>query len=502
MQNLVIYHLWAVLGKEMSLKRSPGVAYSITVRAEYPNKPGMLGKITSAIGGSGGDARAVDVVQAAANIMVRDFTINTSGLDHADLVVASIKSVKDVSVLTVSDPTFLLHVGGKIEVQSRFSVNTRDDMSKAYTPGVGRVSMAIHERPESVWALTGKGHTVAVVTDGSAVLGLGDIGPEASLPVMEGKAMLFKEFGGVDAWPIVLNTKDPDEIVSIVKAISPGFGGINLEDISAPRCFYIEERLKKELDIPVFHDDQHGTAVVVLAGLINALKVVNKKPSDLKLVLAGVGAAGTACARILMEYGVKNIIGYDRHGALHNGRDYGDNESKIWFAKNTNPMEITGSLNEGIEGADMFLGLAAPSLLTIDDVSRMSSNAIVFALSNPDPEIWPEEIPDNVLVMATGRTDYPNQINNSLCFPGLFRGVLDVRSREITDSMKISAAEGIASVIPDSNVSADFIIPSVFDQNVARTVADCVAESAIRSGVALRRRRSRDEVYATFRSKR
>ena len=480
--------------------RTPGVAYSITVRSEYPNIPGMLGKITSAIGEAGGSAEGVDVVQTSKSEMVRDFTINTSGHDHAIQVVEAIKSVAEVKVRSVSDQTFLLHVGGKIEMSSRVPVTTRDDMSKAYTPGVGRVCMAIHEDPAAVWALTGKGHTVAVVSDGSAVLGLGDIGAAASLPVMEGKALLFKEFGGVDAWPIVLDTNDTEEIISIVKALAPGFGGINLEDISAPRCFEIEDRLRAELDIPVFHDDQHGTAVVVLAGLINALKIVDKKPQDLKIVVAGVGAAGTACTKILQSYGVSNIIGFDRQGALDRGRDYGDNTMKQWYADNTNPDNFTGDLAEGLVGADMLLGLAGPGLVTRDDLTKMSSDAIVFALSNPDPEIWPEEIPDNVRVMATGRTDYPNQVNNSLCFPGLFRGVLDVRASTINDEMKVAAAVAIAGVIPDSHISEDFIIPSVFDKNVAKRVARGVARTASETGVARRRQRRGDEVYAAFKS--
>lgn len=481
--------------------RTPGVAYSITVRSEYPNDPGMLGKITSAIGEAGGSAQGVDVVQTTKGRMVRDFTINTSGHDHAGQVVEAIKAVDNVNVRSVSDQTFLLHVGGKIEMRSRVPVTTRDDMSKAYTPGVGRVCMAIYDDPPAVWALTGKGHTVAVVSDGSAVLGLGDIGPEAALPVMEGKALLFKEFGGVDAWPIVLDTNDPDEIISIVKALAPGFGGINLEDISAPRCFYIEDKLREMLDIPVFHDDQHGTAVVVLAGLINALKIVDKQPQDLKIVVAGVGAAGTACTKILQSYGVTNIIGFDRQGALNRGRDYGDNTMKQWYATNTNPDDFSGSLAEGLNGADMLLGLAGPNLVTSEQLETMTSDAIVFALSNPDPEIWPEEVPDNVRVMATGRTDYPNQVNNSLCFPGLFRGVLDVRASTINDEMKVAAAIAIAGVIPDSHISEDFIIPSVFDQNVARRVSRGVAKVAQETGVARRRRRGGDEVYAAFRTR-
>ncbi len=482
---------------------APGVAYSITVRAEYPNSPGMLGRITSAIGDAGGDASAIDVVSTSSGMMVRDFTINARSIEHGEEVAKAVADVENVRIRTVSDPTFLLHLGGKIEMHSKTAVNTRDDMSKAYTPGVGRVCMAIHNDPEAVWTLTGKGHTVAVVSDGSAVLGLGNIGAAASLPVMEGKALLFKEFGGVDAWPVVVDTQDTEEIISIVKAIAPGFGGINLEDISAPRCFEIEDRLKKELDIPVFHDDQHGTAVVVLAGLINALKLTRKRPGDLKVVVAGVGASGTACTKILKSYGVNNIIGFDRQGALSKEREYGDNVMKQWYATNTNPEGFTGSLEEGLKDADVFLGLAGPGLVTPEQIATMTDDAIVFALSNPDPEIWPEDVPDNVRVMATGRTDYPNQVNNSLCFPGLFAGVLDVRAREINDEMKIAAAQAIADVIPDNAVSEDFIIPSVFDERVAQNVAEAVAQKAQETEVARRtRRRTVDEddtAYATRR---
>ncbi|MEX2378158.1 MAG: NAD-dependent malic enzyme [Dehalococcoidia bacterium] len=475
----------------------PGIAYSITVRAEYPNMPGMLGRITSAIGSVGGDVTAVDVVSTSGRVMVRDVTVNTTGPDHGKAVIDAISSVGGIKVRTVSDPTFLLHLGGKIEMRSKTPVTTREEMSKAYTPGVGRVCMAIHDDPEAVWSLTGKGHTVAVVTDGTAVLGLGDIGPEAAMPVMEGKALLFKEFGGVDAWPICLDTKDPEEIISIVKAIAPGFGGINLEDISAPRCFEIEERLKKDLDIPVFHDDQHGTAVVVLAGLINALKIVKKKPEDLKAVIVGAGSAGTACAKIMLNYGVKNIIGVDRLGSLSRHHDYGDNVGMQWFADNTNPDNVDCSLAEALVGADVFLGVAGPGIVTPEQVSKMADDAIVFALSNPNPEIWPEEVPENVRIMATGRTDYPNQVNNSLCFPGLFRGVLDVRAREINDEMKVAAAQAIAAVIPDNHISEDFIIPSVFDRRVVRNVSREVSRVAQATGVARRRRRGK--MYAAFR---
>ena len=475
---------------------TPGVAYSITVRAEYPNSPGMLGRITSSIGLAGGDVTAVDVVSTAKGIMTRDFTVNTSGSGHGDLIIERIRSVDNVTVRSISDPTFLTHIGGKIGMHTTQPVMTREDMSKVYTPGVGRVCMSIYERPEAVWTLTIKKHSVAVVSDGTAVLGLGDIGPAAAMPVMEGKALLFKEFGGVDAWPIVLDTKDPDEIVMIVKAIAPGFGGINLEDISAPRCFYIEEKLNECLDIPVFHDDQHGTAVVVLAGLINAIKVTKKSPKSMRAVVVGVGASGTACTKMLIKYGIEDIVGFDRKGALTHDRDYGSNENKRKFAEITNPRNFGGSLPEALEGADFLLGLAGPGLVTTEMVSRMAPDAIVFALSNPDPEIRPEDIPDNVRIVATGRTDYPNQVNNSLCFPGLFRGVLDVRAHEINDDMKVAAALAIAQVIPDDHLSEDFIIPSVFDQQVASSVADAVAKAAYATGAA---RRSRDDDTFTTR---
>ncbi len=480
------------------VRQQPGVAYSLTIRAEYENDPGMLGELTSAIGNADGSIDALDVVNVRNGRMTRDITVLASDVDHGNVIIEAVRKITGVKVINVSDPTFLAHLQGKIEVRSRVPVETRNDLSMAYTPGVGRVCMAIYDQPEAVWALTSKAHTVAVVTDGTAVLGLGDIGPEAAMPVMEGKAVLFKEFGGVDAWPICLNTKDPDEIVSIVKAISPGFGGINLEDISAPRCFEIEERLKEELDIPVFHDDQHGTAVVVLAGLINALKVVGKDAADIKVMMAGVGAAGTACARVLMRYGVKNITGFDRSGALSRDRDYSDNKYKKSFADNTNPDNLKGDLGASLEGADFFLGLAGPGLVTKEDVSNMADHAIVFALANPIPEIYPEEIPPNVGVMATGRSDYPNQINNVLCFPGLFRGVLDVRAREINEEMVVAAATAIADSIPEDHVSEDFIIPNVFDKSVPRRIARRVAEVAHETGVARRSRRRDQKTYSPF----
>ena len=481
---------------------STGPAYSVTIRAEYDNLPGMLGKITTCIGESGGDMAGIDVISATDSKMVRDLTVYASGIEHTQKIIDSVGGTEGVEIRSVSDATFLFHLGGKIEMRSKVPAKTREDMSKAYTPGVARVCMAIHEDPEAVWALTGKANTVAIVTDGSAVLGLGDIGPAASMPVMEGKALLFKELSGVDAWPICLDTQDVDEIVAIVKAIAPGFGGINLEDISAPRCFEIEERLKAELDIPVFHDDQHGTAVVMLAGLINALAVTGRTPENIKVALLGVGASGTACAKIMMNHGVKNIIGFDRQGALTHDRDYSDNRFKQWFADNTNPNNEGGSLGEVLKGADVFLGLSGPGLVTKEEIAGMADNAIVFALANPTPEISPEELPENVMVMATGRSDYPNQVNNSLGFPGLFRGIFDVRASEINDDMKLAAARALASVIPEDSLGPDFVIPSVFDANVVDRVAAATSQAAVDSGVARRTSRSSEddaESYTSFR---
>ena len=466
----------------------PGVANSITIRAKYPNTTGMLAKIINTISNNGGDMSAIDVVSIEGDYIVRDLTINTNGNDHAEKIIDKLNTLKEVNIQNVSDQTFLLHLGGKIEVSSAFDISTRDDMSKAYTPGVGRISSHIHKTPEAAWALTTKSHTIAVVTDGSAVLGLGNIGAEAALPVMEGKAMILKNFANVDAWPICLNTQDEDEIVDIVKAISPGFGGINLEDISAPRCFYIEQRLKQEIDIPVFHDDQHGTAIVVLAALINSLKIVNKKPKDIKIVIAGVGAAGIACANILMDYGVKNIIGIDRQGIVSRNRNYNDNIYKKNFAEKTNPENIKGDLKKALKNADCFIGLAGPNMVTKEMLEQMKPQSIVFALANPVPEIMPELIPSNVKVMATGRSDYPNQVNNSLAFPGIFKGILEVRAKSITDKMKISAAKAIASVIPRRLLSSDFIIPSVFDKNVVKSVSENIAAAAVKEGVSRKKK--------------
>jgi malate dehydrogenase (oxaloacetate-decarboxylating) len=468
----------------------PGGSYTLTVRTAYPNTVGMLGKIASVIGREGGDIGAVDIVQSTRDTMVRDISFTARDIDHAHRITEAIKSIEKVSLRSISDPVFLLHLGGKIEVTSRVPLNTRGDLSAAYTPGVARICQAIYHEPVAVWSLTVKGNSVAVVTDGTAVLGLGDIGPLAALPVMEGKAILFKEFGGVDAWPICLNTKDTDEIVQIVKAISPVFGGINLEDIAAPRCFEIEARLKEELDIPVFHDDQHGTAVVVLAGLINALKIVGKRMEDLRVVFLGVGAAGVACSKILMSMGVKDIIGLDRAGALYKGRTEHMNSEKLWYAENTNPRQIKGDLSEAMRDADVFIGLSGPGMLTVDHLKIMARDPIVFAMANPDPEIMPEEAEPYVRVMATGRSDYPNQINNVLCFPGFFRGLLDAHATTVNEEMKIAAAEAIASQVSDRELHEEYIIPSVFNRHVARAVARAVTDTAYRTGAATRHRRS------------
>ena len=376
------------------------------------------------------------------------------------------KEIPGVKVVNVSDRTFLMHLGGKIEVHNKIPVKTRNDLSMAYTPGVARVCMAISKDVKKSFSLTIRRNAVAVVSDGTAVLGLGDIGPEAAMPVMEGKAMLFKEFAGIDAWPICLNTKDPEEIIRVVKALEPTFGGINLEDISAPRCFEIEERLKAEMGIPVFHDDQHGTAVVVLAALLNSLKVVKKRIEDMKIVVAGVGASGVACSKIIMNAGARNIIGVDRIGAIYKGRKQHMNFMKDWYAEHTNPFNEKGKLSDVISGADLFLGLAGPGLITVEDLKKMAKDPIVFAMANPDPEIMPEEAAPYVRIMATGRSDYPNQINNVLCFPGIFRGALDSRATCINEEMKLAAAYAIASCVGKEELSEDYIIPSVFNRKV------------------------------------
>jgi malate dehydrogenase (oxaloacetate-decarboxylating) len=471
--------------EENFMENIPSASYSFTLRVEFPHRAGSLGKILTTIGEADGMVGAVDIVRMRQDRTIRDITVNARDSEHGQRVVESVEELPEVQVINVSDRTFLMHIGGKIEVRSKLKIRTRDDLSMVYTPGVARVCRAIHEDPERAFNLTIKRNTVAVVSDGTAVLGLGDIGPRAAMPVMEGKAALFKQFAGVDAFPICLDTKDTEEIIASVKHIAPAFGGINLEDISAPRCFEIEERLKQELDIPVFHDDQHGTAVVTLAALLNSLKIVGKKVEELRIVVNGVGAAGVACAKIMMAAGATNVVGCDSKGIVHEERE-GLNPAKAWFAEHTNPEGRIGDLSDAVSGADLFLGLSAPDVLTLEHLESMSEDPIIFAMANPDPEIRPELALGKARIIATGRSDYPNQINNVLCFPGIFRGALDVRAREIDEAMKLAAAEAIAGVIPEEELSEDYIIPSVFDERVAPAVAEAVAETAKETGMARR----------------
>jgi malate dehydrogenase (oxaloacetate-decarboxylating) len=474
---------------------TPNASYSLTLRVKISSKPGKLGEVTTAIGQAGGDIEGIDIVSVGKDFLLRDITVNASSETHDKEILDSLQNIDGIEVMNVSDRTFLMHLGGKIEIASKMPLKTRSDLSMAYTPGVARVCEAIHKDPEKVFNLTIKKNTVAVISDGTAVLGLGDIGPAAAMPVMEGKCQLFKEFGGVDAFPICLNTKDSHEIVETVKRISVAFGGINLEDISAPRCFEIEDRLKEELDIPVFHDDQHGTAVVVLAALINALKIVGKRMEDIKLVVNGIGAAGVACSKIVMAAGIKNIIGCDTTGALFEGRTENMNWVKDWYARNTNPGKEKGKVHDIIRGADVFFGLSVPAVLSADDLKNMAKDPIVFAMANPIPEIMPEETEGYVAVMATGRSDYPNQINNVLCFPGIFRGALNCRASRINEPMKLAAANAIAGIIGPDELHPDYIIPSVFDKRVGEAVATEVEEAAYESGVARRHRSTVDSEF-------
>jgi malate dehydrogenase (oxaloacetate-decarboxylating) len=463
----------------------PTSSFAFTARCKLLNEPGMLGRLTSRIGNAGGDIREISIVDVDRGWIVRDITVLARDFQHMGDILENMRSIEAVKLLDWSDRTFHIHAGGKISVVSKSPLKTRDDLSMAYTPGVARISRAIAERPERARGLTIKGNCVAVVTDGSAILGLGNLGPQAALPVMEGKAMLFKEFAGVDAFPICLATQDVDEIVQTVENIAPVFGGVNLEDISAPRCFEIEERLQRSLDIPVFHDDQHGTAVVVLAALLNALRIVGKHLDELRVVVCGVGAAGMACTNILLAAGVAQIIGVDRMGAIHRKQGRFRNKMERSYAERTNPEQLKGSISEVIGGADVFLGVSAPpGVLTPEDVSRMAPEPIVFSLANPEPEIRPELIDEIARVVATGRSDYPNQINNVLCFPGLFRGLLDSGAKEVTDGMKVAAARAIADIIRPEELRPDYIIPSVFDRAVAPAVANAVAGEARTAGLA------------------
>ncbi len=467
---------------------TPSPSYSITLRLEIVNQVGLFGKIGTAIGEAGGDIGAVDIVKGGKGVIVRGCTINARDKGHEKDIIAAVKRIKGVRVIHVSDRTFSLHHGGKIEIHNKVPVKNRDDLSRAYTPGVARVCLAIHHDKEKAYRFTIKRNSVAVVTDGSAVLGLGDLGPEAAMPVMEGKVMLFKEFANIDAFPICLATKDTEEIIKTINNISPAFGGINLEDISSPRCFEIEERLKQELDIPVFHDDQHGTAVVVLAALFNAVKVVRKQLEGLNIVISGSGAAGTACCKILKEVGITNIIVCDRKGIIYKNRKEHMNPFKVWISENTNPAITKGGLSDAMEGADVFIGVSAPNLITVDDIKKMAPDPILFVLANPEPEIAPEDASPHVRILATGRSDYPNQINNMLCFPGLFRGLLDSRARTVNEEIKLAAAKAIASMVDENELSEDYIVPSIFDRKVITAVASAVSDAAYRTGVARRER--------------
>ncbi|MBV8945228.1 MAG: NAD-dependent malic enzyme [Solirubrobacterales bacterium] len=467
---------------------TPSAQYSITLRVEIEHRPGMLGKVASAIGDAGGTIGAVDLVKADRDHTVRDITVETGDASDWPRLTAAVDAVQGARVLDTTDRTFLLHTGGKIELRNKSPVKTRDDLSMAYTPGVARVCRAIYEDPAKAFQYTIKRNTVAVVSDGTAVLGLGDIGPRAAMPVMEGKAMLFKEFGGVDAFPVCLDTRKVEEIVAVVQAIAPGFGGINLEDISAPRCFEIEDRLKAALDIPVFHDDQHGTAVVVLAALLNALRLTGRVLADLRIIVVGLGAAGVAVTKILLAAGAKNVIGCDSRGAVSVERaDYLDGSMpavKRALASATNPERRSGAVVDVLEGADLLVGVSGARVLAASALGRMNPDPIVFALANPDPEVAPEEASRYARIIATGRSDYPNQINNVLCFPGVFRGALDVRASQITESMKTAAARAIAEIVTDEELREDYIIPSVFNREVAPAVAAAVAAEAQASGTA------------------
>ncbi len=457
---------------------TPSPGYSITIRADVVSASSTA-ELAAAVACAGGSLTALDVAQSHPAGFVVDLSCNAVDVAHSEKITAAVSALPGVAVREVSDRTFLTHLGGKLEVTPTVPLEHRDDLSRAYTPGVARVCLAIANNPAELRRLTIKRNTVAIVTDGSAVLGLGDIGPGAALPVMEGKAALFKRFAGVDAWPVCIDSHDTDEIVEIVRAISTTYGGVNLEDISAPRCFEIERRLRDLLDIPVFHDDQHGTAVVVLAALTNALRVVGKKLSEVKIVVSGVGAAGHAIIGLLAAQGAAHILGCDRRGALHTGRAPAD-EFRRWIAENTNPDGFVGSLKDALRGADVFIGVSAPNLLTGADIATMAEDSIVFALANPDPEVDPTEAAAHAAVVATGRSDYPNQINNVLAFPGFFRGMLDAGAHEITAACLLAAAHAIADVVVPGELNADYIVPSVFDPRVATAVAEAVRDAAER----------------------
>ena len=469
----------------------PTASYSITLRLHVSNRPGMLGAIATRIGEAGGDIGAVDIVEVFDDSLIRDLTVNCRDERHGELIVDVLNGLSGVKVIHVSDLTFQAHLGGKIAISNRVPLKTRNDLSRVYTPGVARVCQAIAADPSKAHTLTIKRNSVAVITDGSAILGLGDLGPEAAMPVMEGKAMLFKEFADVDAWPLCLDVRDVDALVATIKAVAPGFGGINLEDISAPRCFEIEARLKAELDIPVMHDDQHGTAVVVLAALFNALKLTGKSIGEIRVVVNGIGAAGTAIAKMLMSAGVTNLIGCDRHGIVSADQE-GLAPHQRWLAENSNPEKRKGGQRDALLGADVLVGVSGPGTIEPEYLAGMRPGAIVFTLANPTPEIRPEDAHLFARIVAPGRSDYPNQINNVLVFPGIFRGALDCRATEINEAMKLAAARAIADIIPENELRDDYIIPSVFNRKVAKAVAEAVMVAAYETGVARRDRRLLD----------
>jgi malate dehydrogenase (oxaloacetate-decarboxylating) len=448
-------------------------SYSITMRLHTAPDHGVVGTVATTISQSGGIVTAIDVADSSHERLVVDVTCSASDAAHSELLVDAVSQVEGVEVYRVSDRTFLLHLGGKIEVQSKVPLRTRDDLSMAYTPGVGRVSLALANNPDDVSRLTVKGNSVAVVTDGSAVLGLGNIGPGAALPVMEGKAALFKRFAGIDAWPICLASQDTDEIVRAVEMIAPGFGGINLEDIAAPRCFEVERRLRQSLDIPVFHDDQHGTAIVVLAALTNALRCVDKKLPEVRIVVSGGGAAGSAIVSLLLAGGAGDVVVCDKDGILASD-DESLSPAHAELARRTNSHLLHGGLHDALRGADVFIGVSAPGILPAEWIADMAESAVVFALANPDPEVDPAEAEQYAAVVASGRSDFPNQINNVLAFPGVFRGLLDARAHEVRIDMLLKAADAIAHVVDDDELNPNFIIPSVFNPNVPKAVAAAI----------------------------
>jgi len=473
--------------RRATLAVTPSAQYSVTLRIEIDSRDqGAFSRLATAIGEIGGDIGAVDLVSTAHHAVVREIVVNARDIDHAEGIVSATQAQDGITVLDSWDRTFRLHRGGKIELFGRLPLETREDLSVAYMPGVAEVCQAIADDRDKVFDYTIKRNMVAVITNGTAVLGLGDIGAAAGMPVMEGKSALFKEFGNVDSYPICVDSHDPQQIIEICAAIAPAFGGINLEDIAAPACFEIEDTLKARLDIPVFHDDQHGTAIVVLAALINALKITGQKMQDLKVVFSGVGASGVACSKILLNAGVTNIIGCDTRGAIYAGRTENMNFMKEWYAEHTNPEGLRGTLTDAVKGANVFVGLSGPGTFSVEQLRSMAKDPIVFAMANPTPEIMPEDASPYVRVMATGRSDYPNQINNVLAFPGIFRGALDCGARQISEEMKVAAAHAIATCISDDELHEDYIIPSAFNRNVAPKVAAAVIQVARDQGLARR----------------